>query len=244
MSLLSNLRILYHLTLAPNRGDTHQARLEQFYAGQAGEYDSFRKKLLHGREELYRGIPVSEGDRWADIGGGTAANVESICSYNLFKLDSLDVVDLSPSLLKIATNRIAERGWRNVHTVEADAVTWTPPYRTLDIITFSYSLSMIPDALGALENAWRLLKPGGLIGVVDFHVSHKHPADGLVKHPWSTRTFWKLWFEMDNVFLSHEPLMFLKRKFETLRLEERRAKLPWLPWVRAPYFSFLGKKRV
>ena len=31
---------------------------------------------------------------------------------------------------------------------------------------FSYTLSMIPDWFAALENARRLLKPGGTIGVV------------------------------------------------------------------------------
>ena len=61
MSLWSDLKILYHLTLAPVRGKSHQDRLESFYTGQAEAYDSFRKRLLQGRQELYSSIPVPTG---------------------------------------------------------------------------------------------------------------------------------------------------------------------------------------
>ena len=56
----------------------------------------------------------------------------------------------------------------------------------MDVVTFSYSLTMIPDWFLAVDHAWRLLRPGGTIGVVDFYVSRKHPDPGWRRHPWST----------------------------------------------------------
>src|SRR5205823_5784119 len=39
MSLASDLKILFHMTLAPIRGQSHRDRLESFYASQARSYD-------------------------------------------------------------------------------------------------------------------------------------------------------------------------------------------------------------
>ena len=49
---LSELRVLYALVFHRVEGDSHQARLISFYKAQAGDYDAFRKRLLHGREAL------------------------------------------------------------------------------------------------------------------------------------------------------------------------------------------------
>jgi len=249
MAFLKDLKILYHLALRPVRGADHASRMENFYSGQAEGYDDFRKRLLLGRDEVYRKLgddvtnnesPVS-GGVWVDFGGGTGSNLEGI-GPNISKFQSVYVVDLASSLLKIVDKRAEKNGWSNVKAVTADATTWTPPEGNADIVTFSYSLTMIPDWFGAIENAKRILKPGGKIGVIDFYVARKHPAEGLTKHPWSTRSFWPVWFSSDNVFPSADHVPFLQRHFQTILLEERRSKVPYLPLIRTPYYQFIGIK--
>ncbi len=112
-----------------------------------------------------------------------------------------------------------------------------------DVVTFSYSLTMIPDWFAAIDNALRMLKPGGVIGVVDFYVARKHPAEGLHKQGWSTRSFWPVWFAGDNVFPSPDHIPYLKRHFETEWLQEKRSKVPYMPLMRTPYYQFIGVKR-
>lgn len=243
MGLLSDLKILYHLTLKPIRGQDHAARMENFYAGQAEAYDGFRKRLLQGRQELWDAIEPPADAVWVDMGGGTGANLDYFGS-RLDKLRKVYVVDLSPSLLEVAQRRVDARGWANIEPVEADATTFQPPEAPqVDVVTFSYSLTMIPDWFAAIENALAMLKPGGLIGVVDFYVSRKHPADGLKRHRWFTRSFWPTWFANDNVFPSADHVPFLHRHFDPLHFEERRAKVPYIPLLRTPYYSFVGRKR-
>jgi S-adenosylmethionine-diacylgycerolhomoserine-N-methlytransferase len=101
---------------------------------------------------------------------------------------------------------------------------------------------MIPDWFSAIENGLRMLKPGGLIGVVDFYVSRKHPADGLRRHGWFTRTFWPSWFAMDNVFPCPDHLPYLRSHCESVWLVESRSKVPYLPVIRAPFYQFIGRK--
>jgi S-adenosylmethionine-diacylgycerolhomoserine-N-methlytransferase len=221
--------------------------MESFYAGQAAGYDDFRKRLLKGRQELWNLIRPPEGGTWLDMGGGTGANLEYFGRQEpgpLAGLGKIYVLDLSHSLLEMAKRRITQKGWTNVETVEADATTFQPPGGPVDVVTFSYSLTMIPDWFAALENALTILKPGGTIGIVDFYVSRKYASDGLARHGWWTRSFWPTWFALDNVFPSPDHVPFLHRHFDVLHFEEHRAKVPYIPLSRVPYYLFVGRKRV
>jgi len=241
--LLNDLRILWHVVVRRASGGTHQERLESFYQGQAAGYDAFRKRLLHGREELFQLLPASPGGVWVDLGAGTGENAEN-WGPRLAEFSRAYLVDLTPSLLKIAEERVRARGWTNVTTVHGDATTFVPPEGQVDVVTCSYSLTMIPDWFAAVNQAYRLLKPGGTFGVVDFFVARKYPADGLAKHGWSTRTFWPIWFGSDNVFLNPDHIPYLQSQFETVTLQQHRGKVPYLPLVRAPYYLFVGRKPV
>lgn len=240
--MLSDLQTLYHLALSPIRGKTHAERLESFYQGQAEGYDGFRQRLLQGRKELYQDLADRATGVWVDMGGGTGSNLENL-GEKIQRYEQVYVVDLSPSLLAMASKRIAERGWNNVQTLEADATTLELPQgQAADVITFSYSLTMIPNWFAAIDRAWQLLRPGGLPGVVDFYVARKYPEPPLARHSLFTRTFWPFWFGMDNVHPSPDHLPYLQQHFETLHLSEHRAKVPYLLGLKTPYYRFLGRK--
>ena len=239
--LYSDLKILWHMALAGGRGRTHEERLENFYSGQATGYDAFRKRLLHGREELFASLPAPEGAVWVDLGAGTGENAEN-WGPRLANFSQAYLVDLSSSLLKVADQRVRARGWTNVSTVHGDATQFVPPEGSADIVTCSYSLTMIPDWFLAVDQALRMLKPGGTFAVVDFFVARKWPAEELKKHSWATRTFWQVWFAIDNVFLDPDHIPYLQSRFETVSLIQDRGKVPLMPFVRAPYYRFVGRK--
>jgi hypothetical protein len=74
--LFGQVKILYHMFLSPITGQTHKDRLESFYSHQASGYDEFRKKLLHGREDMLTSLvngsrPLPKDAVWIDFGGGT-----------------------------------------------------------------------------------------------------------------------------------------------------------------------------
>lgn len=237
---IQDIHVLYHL-IKPIQGSNHQERLESFYQGQAQAYDRFRKRLLQGREELYQSLVQYPGDIWLDLGGGTGANLDSI-HENISQFKKVYIVDLCPSLLEIAKHRIVSNEWSNVETVEADVTQFTPPEQGVDIVTFSYSLTMIPDWFAAIDNAYRLLKPGGMIGVIDFYISRKYPVKEWSSHSWLSRHFWPAWFAKDNVFLSSEHAPYLHHRFKSVKFIERMATIPFLPGVKAPYYIFIGQK--
>lgn len=240
MTLSSDLRVLYHLAFKPVRGSDHADRMEAFYSGQAESYDDFRRRLLPGRAELFRSIGVRPGSVWVDMGGATGSNLEYLGDV-VDSLGHVYIVDLADSLLDIARLRVQREGWTNVTTVTGDATTFRPP-DSVDVVTFSYSLTMIPDWFAAVENACAMLRPGGRIGVIDFYVSRKFPTEGLRRHGWPARCLWPPWFAADNVFLSPDHLPYLRRRFQPLSIRESAVRLPYVPLLRAPYYSFVGAK--
>ncbi len=241
MGLASDLRVLYHLAFTRAKGDSHGDRLEAFYGNQKEDYDDFRKRLLHGREEMMAGLDVSDGGRLLDMGGGTGSNIEAL-GRQLSRLADVRIVDLCASLLQVADERIDRNEWENVHTVHADATTYDPGNGLADLVTFSYSLSMIPNWFAAIDRAHALLKSGGMIGVADFYVSRKWTRPGTRRHSAFQRFFWPTWFGFDNVFPSSEHVPYLQNRFETVRLEERMGRVPYLLGMKAPYYIFLGRK--
>jgi S-adenosylmethionine-diacylgycerolhomoserine-N-methlytransferase len=240
MGLLSDLRIIYHMAFARG-GGSHGDRLEAFYRRQAGAYDDFRKRLLHGRKEMIQSLDVPEGARALDMGGGTGSNLEYF-GDRLHRFGAITIVDLAPSLLRVAEERVARHGWTNVRTVVADATAYVPEGGPVDLVTFSYSLTMIPDWFRAIDHAHAVLKPGGLVGVADFYVSRKWPAPGRRRHCSFQRAFWPRWFSTDNVFLSPDHLPYLEARFATVRLEEHLGRMPYMAGLRAPYYVFVGRK--
>ncbi|CAF4273343.1 unnamed protein product, partial [Rotaria sordida] len=138
--LCNEIQTIYYMILSPIHGITHKERLESFYAGQAKNYDLYRKKLLACRETLSDKLPC--GGIWVDMGCGTGYNVEYMAKLGRLKyFTKVYLVDLSPSLLKIAVQRIKENGWTNVEIIETDATNWQPKEQKIDLITFSYSLT-------------------------------------------------------------------------------------------------------
>lgn len=239
----NDLRTLWHLLFHRVRGNTHAERLESFYTGQAEGYDNFRSRLLHGRKELIEQIPFAPQTVWVDLGAGTGENLMH-AGPHVQALQKLHLVDLTPSLLRVAQQRIEAEQLTNVQTHCTDATAFDLPDNSVDVVTFSYSLTMIPDWFAAIQNAVRMLRPGGTLAVVDFYVSRKFAADGHRQHGGLRRTFWSHWFAADNVFLNGDHAAMLHRETQVKQFSEHAGRVPYLPFIRAPYYLFLGTKPV
>jgi S-adenosylmethionine-diacylgycerolhomoserine-N-methlytransferase len=239
--MFQDVRTIFEM-IKPQKGGDHFERLESFYKNQSENYDKFRKKLLLGRRHLYKQIcELRPKGIWVDFGAGTGACLDYLTDEQIQAYDKIYLVDLSESLLKKAKEKIEARGLTNIETVASDILNFHPA-EFCDIITFSYSLTMTPQWYKALDHSYNLLAPEGLIGVVDFYVSEKHPLPGLKHHDSMTRSFWPLFFSYDNVFINPDHLPYLLNKFEKKKLFEGEGRMPYFPMGKVPYYSFIGEK--
>lgn len=244
MSRLEALRndaaVLRQMLRGMPRSASHAQNLQNFYSAQAQDYDRFRERLLRGREELITCLlaKLPSQARIVELGGGTGRNLDFF-GDRLDDIAQFDLVDLCPALLDRARERIAHHP--QVRMIEADATTYTPT-APVDCVYFSYSLTMIPDWRIALANALAMLKPGGLLGIVDFYTSAAKPDTGLIRHSAFTRQFWPRWFAHDGVRLNPAHLTMLRERLPNHELAEHRAAVPYLPLIRVPYYVFVGRK--
>ena len=154
------------------------------------------------------------------------------------------LVDLSPSLCEIARERVRRMGWTNVSVVCEDARKFRPQETEAEVITMSYSLSMIPDYYSVVDSLTKLLSPDGIIGVCDFYVqsivdvsSRTYTGGTFNRHVnWLGRMFWRAWFDADRVNLDGGRRDYLEYKFGTiLSASDRNYLLGGIP-----YYIFLG----
>jgi len=235
--IAADLKTLWQMARGAPRGarhdNSHAERLERFYRPQAAHYDAFRERLLHGRRELVELLAPPRGAVVIELGAGTGRNAEYF-GERLLDFERVELVDLCPALLEQARKRWAQQP--QVRIIEADAVSYRPA-RPADRVYLSYALTMIPQWRAALDNALSMLKPGGLLGVVDFGLPR---GSGLADR--CASEFWRRWFAHDGVHLDRAHVDTLQQLTETLELSESSAGLPYLPGVRMPYYLYLGRK--
>ncbi|MCB0405063.1 MAG: class I SAM-dependent methyltransferase [Bdellovibrionales bacterium] len=241
-SLAADLRVLTHLLRGAHGEKSSAEALDKFYAPQAEFYDNFRERLLQGREDMIGQVPISSGGFWLDLGAGTGFNL-GFSKAEARACRRIVLLDLCRSLLEVAENRIRTEAWDNVETI-CESVLRYAPDEPADLITLSYSLTMMPNWREVLELAYSWLKPGGTIGIVDFYISPAFALRGFVQHPWITRLFWKKWFSWDGVHLNERHLPYLEWRFKRTYLVEARARVPYLPLGKVPYYIFVGRKLV
>ncbi len=169
--------------------------LEGFYRLHAAVYDWTRPFILFGRDEAVRSLRLRPGERALDVGCGTGWSLPRLHARGA------RVVGIEPSAPMRARARARLDRLRLAGVVDLDP----RPYGShaeheggVDGVLFSYSLSMIPPFEEVLDRAWKDLRPGGRIAVVDFLDARGPVGLGLRR---------------SHVFLGGERLRALRRVF-------------------------------
>jgi len=193
---------------------------------------------------------------WVDVGGGTARNLEYFPVDVIRKyFKAIYIVDISASLLEIAQNRIELMGLTDIvkvveHDFTASSVfSVLPEAGTVDMITMSYSFSMIPDQRAAMANSCRLIKKDGLVALADFFL--KGNFDDCL--PATSRRirelesiFHKNWFAMDHVHLLSDSQLEVAQQASGLEVvwdNRFRGKVPFLPFLQPYHGVYIMRKK-
>lgn len=149
-----------------NQAADHAALMDGIYRGQRHIYDLTRKYYLFGRDRLIAGLDVLPGEAVLEIACGTGRNLAKIAAR--YPGAALYGVDISREMLRSAEAALGDRARLAVADAcrfDAGAVLGRSRF---DRVMLSYCLSMIPDWVGALDQAAALVAPGGSLHIVDF----------------------------------------------------------------------------
>ena len=259
-TLLDDLKVLKVMWFTKIVGEELQDRLNNFYQNQASLYDAYRIRMLHGRPLLLKSVvrnftppnatTKKKGIVWVDLACGTGYNVENFrtcldkCFHRIYLLD------LCIPLCEVAQKERADKynksgdddsKKKKIHVIHDDATNLDckelPDAGTVDLVTISYSLVMIPNWKRAIENAKRLLKPNtGMIAICDFTVA---PDQNTYM-----KKFWKKTFESDHVYLNEDHLKTLYQEFDVVDAYGSYGPLPYTPFFLQPaYYYFVGTNK-
>ena len=148
----------------PVQGD-HGALMDAQYRWQRHVYDLSRKYYLLGRDEMICAMAVPPGASVLELGCGTGRNLALVARR--YPQARLYGVDISAEMLKNARRNVPGACLAVGDATHLDGTALLGA-ATFDHVFMSYTLSMIPDWVGALDQGARLLAPGGRLHVVDF----------------------------------------------------------------------------
>jgi S-adenosylmethionine-diacylgycerolhomoserine-N-methlytransferase len=190
-------------------------------------YDYFRDRVLCGRQQLVDDLTVEPRSVWVELGAGTGRTVDFLGDA-LTRLERLYLVDPTRPLLDLAQRRCGQL--TNVTLVNAHAARTGLPDRIADVVVCSYVLTAISDWRATIDEARRLLGPGGWIGVVDFH----RPGSAAMCVPGPE--------VRPQCLPESEQLDYLHERFRLVSLEQALGPLPGMPDVGTPFYRFIGAR--
>jgi ubiquinone/menaquinone biosynthesis C-methylase UbiE len=204
--LATTTKMILH-PLTAGRVNAHGDKMSSFYATQAKGYDAVRENMLVARPEMMSAFgPIKTGHTWLDIGGGTGRNLHYLRAQ-LDHFKTIVVLDICPELLEIgkdsARKSFTPEQFDRIRWVcldinspnvkeELAKVSGNAVTRGFDTITFSYSLSMIPEWEKALYSAKSLMSEDGRVLVADFDT---YTEEGNSLKDWLIKT----WYKQDGV---------------------------------------------
>jgi demethylmenaquinone methyltransferase / 2-methoxy-6-polyprenyl-1,4-benzoquinol methylase len=156
---------------------------QQLFAPIAGSYDRYARLLSFGQDGRWRTFLVSRieatpGETVLDVACGTGS-----VALDLAERYGCTVVgvDQSADMLAAGRRRVASAGLSDRMTLlEARAESLPFADESFDGLTFTYLLRYVDDPGATLRELARVVRPGGRIAALDFHV----PRNPLARIPW------------------------------------------------------------
>ncbi len=179
-------------------------------------------------------LGLSRGDSVLEIGCGTGRNF-SYLRAAVGPAGRIYGVDISPGMLRKAEDWCNANHWHNIELNECDAADYVAP-EPLDGVLFSLSYNTMPHHLAVLHKAWKQLRPGGHLVIMDAKVpsgpgaklilpfslwlmKHTMLGNPLI-HPWEELASITEHFEMNEcMFGSYYICRGMKPQVSTTKIE-------------------------
>lgn len=143
-------------------------------------YDALNTLLSFGRHNIWRArmarwVPL-DAHRVLDIAVGTA-DVSLALGRACPQIKNIIGVDIAQEMLRKAQEKISNTEINvPIELVTGNALQLPFKCAIFDVVTTAFSLRNVPDVLLVLLNAWKVLKPGGTIMILEFARPNFGPA--------------------------------------------------------------------
>lgn len=159
----------------------NEEEVNQMFTRVAPHYDRLNNVISLGTQKIWRkkllaGLEFKPGVKALDVCCGTGDLAISLA--NRLPQGRVTGVDFNDAMLKIANEKT--RTIPNLILINGDAMDLPLDDNSFDIVTVGFGLRNVPDANKALAEIYRVLKPGGQLGVLEM----SQPTNPVVKIGW------------------------------------------------------------
>ena len=152
-----------------------QVRVDDVFHTVAERYDVMNDLMSGGMHRVWKAAMVAAlapprrpGWRHLDVAGGTGDIAFRALEASRDNAD-ITVLDINASMLEVGRERAAKRGLSdNLTFVEANAEELPFDDATFDAYTIAFGIRNVPDIQKALNEAHRVLRPGGRFLCLEF----------------------------------------------------------------------------
>lgn len=139
------------------------------FSNVAAKYDLMNDAMSGGAHRLWKDqfvkrVKPQPGEQILDMAGGTGD-----IAFRMHKLGAhITVSDINPEMLAVGVERAQKKGYEGLIWSEQNAETLTFGDREFDAYTIAFGIRNVPHIDVALKEAYRVLKRGGRLLVLEF----------------------------------------------------------------------------
>lgn len=138
----------------------NKKRIEESYNFQAENYRGSKQIA----ELLLRDMQIPSNPIGLDIGCGDGVTTFALYE-NCNKQGQIYGLDISQRMVEKASENKRKLGYNDINFIKGDAESLNFPDNMFDVVISLYTFQFFPDKLKALKEMYRVLRPGGRLGL-------------------------------------------------------------------------------
>lgn len=154
--------------------DAKQGLVDEVFHKVAGRYDLMNDLMSAGLHRVWKdvmvtrlGVPRQRAFRHLDVAGGTGDVAFKVVAAGSGA--SATVCDINGEMLRVGRERAGQRGLAGrVEFIQGNAEALPFPASSFDGYTIAFGIRNVPRIRQALDEAFRVLRPGGRLLVLEF----------------------------------------------------------------------------
>ena len=156
-----------------HRGNKKKKQVQKMFDDISSSYNFLNRFLSFGidkywRKQFLKNLPLKNDSYVLDVATGTGD-----IGFEIKKRYSCQIIglDYSSKMLDIAIQKAKKSNMKNYTFIQGDAEALPFDDNTFDIITISYGFRNLGNFESALNEFYRVLKPNGTLGILEFSQS-------------------------------------------------------------------------
>ena len=162
-----------------HNGKDKKQLVQKMFDDISPQYDFLNHLLSFGidiywRKKFINTLNILDSSNILDVACGTG----DVC-FEIIKSHNVNItgIDISSNMIKIANKKLNSKNYSNIKFLQGDAENLPLESNSIDYLTISYGFRNISNYEKALNEFYRVLKPNGTLGILEFSRSKSKNID-------------------------------------------------------------------